>query len=429
MSGQNRKHQRGVVTARIHLYRTSFNRAALALIALLVGCGSADNDQLGTWQSERETIGDTIIVRTLSGSVWGDSAVMREDLAIGVLEGQEELMFGRIGELAVDTSGGMYVFDGSVPALRFFDASGNYVRTLGGKGSGPGEYRDAALGLAVRSDGRIVLRDPRNSRLIVYEPDGTPSTQLPVASGLFTGNAMVLDTADHAYLKVLLSEPEKDRPWNIGLLHLDAQGRIVDSIAVPAIAGEPTNAGGAFLPAKLWAWSPLGYMVVGVNSTYRFDLRPPNGKVIRIERNTPTVSVLPEERAEREAVNDWYRKYQGQFMTAELPPVPSTKPAYRGFLIGQDGRVWVMRHVTAERLGEATEGTPQRQPSPAWIEPSVYDVFEPDGTYLGQVRVPKGTRVMLARGETAWGTRVGEDGELLVVRLRVAHGADAAVQE
>ena len=398
--------------------------AVLLTVVLLSACNTADDATLGAPQAERTTIGDTTTVRTLSGSVWGDSAVMREELAIGVLEGADELMFGSIQELAVDAVGGIYVFDGGAPALRYFDSTGSYVRTLGGLGSGPGEYRDQALGLAVRSDGRIVLRDPRNARVSLYEPDGSPSLQMPVPSGLYTSNSMVLDTANHLYLKVLLSPPEAEKPWNIGLLHLDEQGRIVDSIAVPTMDGEPAQQGGPFSPEKVWAWSPFGYMVVGVNSTYRIDLRQNNGQVIRIERNTPTVQLLPEERAEREAENDWRREYQGQFMTATLPPVPTSKPAYRGFFIGQDGRVWVQRHVTAERMGEPVPATPERPPSLTWRERSVYDVFEADGTFLGEVRVPNATRLMLARGERAWGTRTGEDGEVYVVRLRVQRAED-----
>ena len=139
-----------------------------------------------------------------------------EELAIGVLEGPEELMFGAISEMAVDAEGGIYVFDRQVPALRYFDATGRYVRTLGGEGSGPGEYRDVCLGLAVRSDGRVLMRDPRNARINVYDPDGSPADHWPVASGLFTGQAMTVDTADHVYLKILSEWPEQNKPWKIG---------------------------------------------------------------------------------------------------------------------------------------------------------------------------------------------------------------------
>lgn len=398
---------------------TSSRLGAVAVIAVVAGCAAPEGQRLGTWVAERDTIGDTIIVRTVSGSVWGAPATMREDLTIGVLDGPEELMFGGIQEMAVDAAGGIYVFDGQVPALRYFDSTGAYVRTLGGRGSGPGEYQDAALGLAVRSDGRVVLRDPRNGRLTLYNPDGTPSEHWPVSSGLFTSNAMVLDTADHAYLKILPGRPEPNKPWPIGLLHLDDRGNIVDSIPDPVIAGAPTEAGGRFLPAKVWAWSPLGYLVVGVTDAYHFELRPPNAPVIRIERTRPTVEVLPDERAEYEAVNEWMRINQGRFMTAEIPPVPSTKPPYRGFLIGQDGRVWVRLHVTAEQVDVDPPASKDRPPPVSWREPPVFDVFEPDGTYLGEVRVPNRTALMVTRGDTAWGTREGESGEIYVVRLTI----------
>ncbi|HET6682003.1 MAG TPA: 6-bladed beta-propeller [Gemmatimonadaceae bacterium] len=402
---------------------------SLATLLALVACAPADGERLGTWVAERDTIGDTIVVRTISGSIRDGTATLVEDLSIGVLEGAEELMLGQISSLAVDSAGGIYAFDGQVPALRYFDSTGAYVRTLGAKGAGPGEYEDASLGLAVRHhDGRVVMRDPRNGRMNVYNPDGSPSTQWTVTSGLFTNDATVLDTADHLYLRILLSRPERNKPWNIGLLHLDDSGRVVDSIAIPAMPGEPEGAGGAFLPAKIWAWSPLGYLVVGVNDTYRFEVRAPGAPVVRIERSVPVVEVLPEEHAELEARNDWYRKYQGQFMTAELPPVPHTKPPWRSFLIGQDGRIWVRRHTTAEHAEVEGEATPQRPAPPSWVEPAVYDVFEPDGRYLGEVRAPTGVNVSVVRGDQAWGLRQGDMGEQLIVRLHLVH-ADSAVQQ
>ncbi|MGH7447206.1 MAG: 6-bladed beta-propeller, partial [Longimicrobiales bacterium] len=241
---------------------------AVMTVGMTMAACAGEREGGPAWQSQRETRGDTTIVTTTSGSVWPASGELVEELRIGALEGPEELIFGRIDEIAPDAEGGVYVFDGQAPALRYYDASGSYVRTLGRDGSGPGEYRDVALGLAVRSDGRIVMRDPRNNRLNVYEPDGSPSDHWPVASGLFTSQAMVVDTADHMYLKILLGPPERNRPWAIGLLHLDDNGVFVDTIPDPAIDGEPTEAGGTFLPAKVWVLTPHRDMVVGVPREY-----------------------------------------------------------------------------------------------------------------------------------------------------------------
>ncbi len=392
----------------------------IAGVALIAGaCRASSNSDLGTWVAERDTVGDTVTVRTVSGSVWGKPATLVEELAIGEIDGRDEYMLGQIQDMAIDAQGGIYVFDGQVPALRYYHADGKYVRTLGGAGSGPGEYRDASLGLAVRRDGRIVMRDPRNSRLNVYNADGTPADQWSVSSGLFTAQAMVLDTADQAYLKILQEPPQANKAWRIGLLHLDDKGHIVDTIPDPVIAGESESGGGRFLPSKVWAWSPLGYLVVGVTDAYHFEVRGPGKRVTRIERTVPAVQVLPEERAEYEAVNDWMRKNQGRFMTSEMPPIPATKAPYRGFLIGERGRIWVRRSVTAEHMDSGQPTKPDRPPPINWVEPAVYDVFEPDGRYLGEVHVPRHTSLDVIRGDSAWGTRTGDQGELYIVRLRV----------
>ena len=390
-------------------------------LAALPSCSGRGTQDAGDWVFERETIGDTIVVRTLAGSIWGEPARLEEETSIGALEGREEEMFGFIQGIAVDADGGVYAFDGQVPALRYFDAEGTYVRTVGGEGGGPGEYYDASLGLAMRSDGRLVMRDPRNARLNVYNPDGTSSDHWPVASGLFSPQATTIDTADHLYLKILLGRPPRNSPWPISLLHLDAAGQIVDTLHPPHLTGEPTTTGGSFGTSKIWAYSPLGYFVVGVNDQYSFELHPPNGPVVRIQRVVETVRLNPEEKEEMEARNRWTEETQGQFMTSDIPPVPETKPAYRGFYIGTSGRIWVHRHTDAVKVETdlQTEPDPNRPPPRTWREPVVFDVFEPDGTYLGEVPVPRRTQIAIFGPTHLWGIRQGEMDEPYIVRYRI----------
>lgn len=409
-------------------FRPSVTTVTAPTIALLLSaaCGGPTSERSGEWVVERDTIGDTIVVRTLSGSVWGTPMELKIDLSIGTLEGDSTLMFGSIQQIAVDADGGIYAFDGQVPALRYFNARGEYVRTLGREGAGPGEYRGWALGLAVLSDGRVVMRDPQNARLNFYSPDGTPSDHWPVASGLFVDNAMVLDRRNHVFLKILLAQPERNKPWPIGLLHYDASGHLVDTIPPPAIAGEPTDAGGTFLPSKIWALSPQGVVVVGMNDRYVFELRRPDGTVVRIERAAERVSLEPGERAEHEARSEWTRRNRAQFLTAKIPPVPATKPFFRGLYPGERGRVWVRRYVKAEKMDMPTEPDASQPPPITWLESTVFDVFESDGTYLGEVRAPPRTSVRVFRGDTIWGIRRGELDEQYLIRAVVTDGTAGA---
>lgn len=391
----------------------------LCVFAVTASCNYTP-DTAGAQQVDRIESGDTTIVRHLGlAGVWETPMEFVETGAIGALDGAEEEMFGNISDIAVDDAGGIYAFDGQAPALRYYDAEGNYVRTLGGKGGGPGEYQDASLGIVIRSDGRIVMRDPRNGRLNIYNPDGSYSDSWPVNSGLFTRNSTLIDNKDHLYLRIMSGPVEPNKAWPIALLHLDENAAVVDTIMPPTIANEPTNAAWNFQPVKLWTFSPLGYMVAGVNTTYAFSLYFPDGKMMEIQGPRSEVDVHPEERAEIEKVNDWRREYRGRHISGEIPPVPSKKPPYKNLKVDDDGRIWVHLYQPAVKKEDIdpVQVDERNAPATSWYEPSVYDVFQPDGVYLGEVHVPNGYSIRVIRGNKAWGTKRGEMGEPYIVSL------------
>lgn len=393
---------------------------SLASVASAWACSGESTEDRGPGPViERDTVGDVEVVTIVSGSVWGAPATVAEEMSIGALEGAEELTFGRIMEMVPDDAGGIYVFDMRVPILRYYDADGSFVRNVGAEGQGPGEYGDAALGLAIRSDGRLLMRDARNGRLNVYEPNGEPSDSWRVTSGLFTSQAMILDDRDHVYLKILLGEIQEDEAWPIGLLHLDDGGQIIDSIPPPAVAEPPPYGDGRFLPGVVWTMGSRGEMIVGASDRYEFEIRRRAGRVLRVRRAWEPVSLHSEEKEQWQDVLDWQWEQQRQFMRSEFDPVPDEKPAYRGLFAGTDGTIWVQLHVDAEYVESTTDPDPERPPPIEWREPTVFDVFEPDGTYLGQVRVPERTRISVFSGSTLWGVRRGDFDEEYVVRLRV----------
>jgi hypothetical protein len=402
------------------------DRRLLTLVLLFaVGACSADHGRdLGSWVAEWDTIGDTVVVRTVSGSVWGGPVEMVEELSIGVLEGADELMFGSIQAIAVDEAGGIYAFDSQVPALRYFDVSGNYVRTLGGEGGGPGEYGEIVGGLTVRRDGKVVLADFRNTRLNLYEPDGTLAAHWPVQGGVFSRQGVVVDTANHSYVSILTEAPQSNAPMPVGYLHLDPEGNAIDTLLIPELPGEPETRRllRPMDPSKQHALSPLGYMVVGVNDDYSFDVRWPAGRTVRIERAYEPVAFTPEERAEWDATFEWFK---GIGYPVEIGSLPDRKLPYAYFLADERGRVWVRRAVEARKdeLVEPASEESSQPPPFTWVEPEVYDVFEPDGTYLGEVRFPWRTRPLFVRGDTAWGVRRGELDEQYIVRLLIAPAA------
>ena len=132
-----------------------------------------------------ETIGDTTVVRTLSGSVWGAEATLVPEVSIGELDGPEEYLFGWVFSIAVDDDRNVYVFDYQAQHVGVFDSAGDHVETLGRPGEGPGEFNRAEA-IALLPDGRLVVRNPGNQRIEVFGPEPGQTEQWGYTAGGLT---------------------------------------------------------------------------------------------------------------------------------------------------------------------------------------------------------------------------------------------------
>jgi len=58
--------------------RSLNRRYGVSLVSLvlswLTGCGEVKTPAAGGWRVVYDTIGDTVVVRTVAGSIWGDTA-------------------------------------------------------------------------------------------------------------------------------------------------------------------------------------------------------------------------------------------------------------------------------------------------------------------------------------------------------------------
>jgi DNA-binding beta-propeller fold protein YncE len=73
--------------------------------------------------------------------------------------------------VAVDKDGNLYVSDTFNDRVEIFDADGNFIRTFGKAGDGPG-YFARPKGIAVDSDGHIWVADGVQDRVQVFTPEG-----------------------------------------------------------------------------------------------------------------------------------------------------------------------------------------------------------------------------------------------------------------
>jgi hypothetical protein len=397
----------------------------IPILTLGLAC-TAGGEPAGNWVAERDTVGDTIVVRTVSGSVGAAQHQLVPELSIGVFEGPDEHIFGAVGHIAVAPAGDMYVYDWQVPVIRRYDHAGTYVRNVGRGGEGPGEYRQIS-GMEVLPDGRLLTWDPRLGRVSVFANDSLERSW-QAQGGTFSSRALTVDTSGHVVLLIRLRSGPDD-PFRHAFVRCDLTGTLIDSV-VPPDSGFVTQSVRAvlgdgrsrvtysvpFSPRVTNVWSPLGYLVSGVSDRYALTLVGASDRPFRIERDAPPVPVGSQERAQaRDGVVENIRR-SDQTWRWSGADIPATKPAYRVVMPGRDGRLWVRTSRTAEPVqGEDRDGNPVTR----WVEPTVWDVFEPGGRYLGEVAEPDGTNLMVVHGDMAWGVQSDSLDVQRVVRFRI----------
>ncbi len=395
-----------------------------------VACGTGAEVSRGP-QVVTDTVGDTIIVRTLSGSVWGRDATLVPELSIGEMDGPEEYLFGRVGSIAVDDDRNVYVFDQQAREVRTFDADGGFLRTLGGPGQGPGELQRPEA-MALLPGRRVVVRDPGNARLQVYGPDEESLEEWPYVAAFYSNRPLWTDDQGRTY--VAARDLSDSSGFGRDLLAVfDPDGTPRDTIVPPhgnfeaeTVTAERESArvtyGVPFAPQAIWAVHPNGRFVSGISSRYSIDLEVPDG-VLRIERVYSPARVFP-----READHARARTERGIGMsvpgwTWDGPSIPETKPPFTALLPGQDGRIRV--RVSTEAREVENEGHDPDNPLSTpfvWRSPLRFDVFEADGTYLGAVNPPEDFSFNpspVFDGDDVWAVSRDDLGIQRVVRYRI----------
>lgn len=97
---------------------------------------------------------------------------LKEDLAIGVDSGDENLMFGSVADIGLDAAGNIFILDWEGHRVQVFDSQGKFLRSIVGKqGQGPEEV--AMLGgVAVSPSGMIAVLDRGGNKVLLFSANG-----------------------------------------------------------------------------------------------------------------------------------------------------------------------------------------------------------------------------------------------------------------
>jgi hypothetical protein len=94
-----------------------------------------------------------------------------EELAIGKFDESKEIPLYKPGSYMVDNAGKIYISDDSDMAIKVFDQNGAFLKSIGRKGGGPGEFNRIGQ-MTSLPNGNILVMDYQSRRTSLFKPDG-----------------------------------------------------------------------------------------------------------------------------------------------------------------------------------------------------------------------------------------------------------------
>ena len=311
--------------------------------------------------------------------------------------------------MTIDRRGRFWVLDGQASELRVFSPTGEYVRTVGRAGGGPGEFRQPVR-VDEGPDGNLWVMDPQNTRLSVFDSAGAYLRGLHVPGGFvvmpWQGG---FDDAGSYYAPTAEFEPE----FRIALGRFDQEYELQETIPLPSDPVERSDfriesgSGGViasvpFQGRMMWRLSAEGTLWALITDRYHLLELTAGGDTLRsITKADDLIPVTDAERQEALDGLEWFTAQGGKIDASKLP---HEKPPVEWFFLDDEGRAWVARATTRDETTRA------------------FDVFNPVGQFLGTVMAPFRLQMSpqpIVRGGMLYGVARGELDVPYVVRAAI----------
>ncbi len=354
---------------------------ALLFACAVMGSCTPNDSRLTTHAPTIDTLPNGAIHVVNTGpTAWADTNGWRLVLERTIAPAPGEP--GELGEprdIVVDSRGNILVADyDEGPVIKRFGPDGTFLGQFGRRGSGPGEFQNAAL-MITRDT--LVIHDSRQARTSTFTADGTflqtwtslcceqrpllagdgvapvpgmikPDTTSNTQGRLMSGSGAIWYALDGSVRDTTIFPPQPEQPvWRMG----DQNDWSINTI--------PYTAGirGRFAPDGRYYW--------GLQGSYRIVVTRTGHDTLRIiEGVPPTPATIPES-LRVEQIERYHRQDERWRAVAKLEDIPTTWPMWSSFVVDQSNHLWVLLP------GPRGEG-------------EYWDVFDPDGVLLGRVPAP-----------------------------------------
>lgn len=362
------------------------------------------------------------VVRADGPPAWGPQVRLVPLGSLGTVDGPPEYALASVRYLVGAKNGDFYTYDGQAVQLRHYGADGKFIRAIGRKGSGPGEYQQL-MGLVLVGDSLLVAWDPSNRRVTYYGADGKlrRSFSPPLSSIMFGSDIFAVDAAGRVVIQYATRNDT-----NV-YARFRADGGAVDTLRGSVrsdpglLLSFPEGSRYSFHKSELVKPDPRGGLLRASTPLLGFTTEK-DGRAVTVLRKSVAIPVGKQEREEWERMTATLRP-QARTSAALPSKMPATKPAIRDVFADRNGRVWLDAYTVAEKRPDPAAGEPRRKFT--WFERATFEVFAAEGRYLGRVVLPPLHSLVAVNGDRLWTYTSGPDDEIRIAFFKMVRSSGA----
>ncbi len=391
--------------------------STLALTVLIFGLGQVS---LGTSPVARrpQEPGPEVVANPKMPKDPSMIIVFKEDLTIGVKEGDDNYMFGQRVYFNADDEGNVYVTDWDRKRIQKYDPRGRYTRTIGRSGQGPGEFQNVWRP-EIDSNGHLYVLDIAAGRMSFFDKEsGQYLRQIKLPPNFHP--TLVNGRGYFIGVKTIVEEGPKGTKYTSHYGLFDGQAQIVKEFlktswepregsgsGEAALVGSLANnlSDQAFKPTPLYLLARNDDIWMGFPETYEVRIYSPDGepkRVIRRDYDPRPVTSKDKEGFLEGQESEFFRflPLRAQSLKAKVIAAvrfPENKPAYGSFALMEKG--WLAVIVDSANKDAV-----------------LFDIFDEKGQYIAHFEAGIPIEGLFFKNGKAYALETSEDGYRFVKR-------------
>jgi hypothetical protein len=288
----------------------------------------------------------------------------------------DELFFGVLTQITSDDKGNIYVLDAQLSEVFVFTPAGEYIRSIGREGEGPGEFRRPS-DLFITPSGNVAVMQRMPGKIVLLTPDGDPigNHALPETDGMrmFSGGRRAGDD-------VVLSAQQMRRTdggfeIKSSLIRVNTDG---EQLATYAERTDTRDMANMEMDEKtfgrgalVWSTDPNGRVNTSEDfDTYHIDVWAADGTLERVIERDYESRVRTDEEKKRSMPRVRIRRRGGRAQQMNIKMSDTDRDIQQLYPRG-DGSLWVLASRGAFDADDKTIAT--------------FDVFDSEGRFINQI--------------------------------------------